>query len=82
MWEVRTALLIKHDTLGITPNTIHWATGLNGRVTTAKFVKDEENLHFASIYAPHDPAERVLFFQDLFLSDLISDNMNPTRRRL
>ena len=72
-----TGLLIKHDTLGITPNSIHWATGLNGRITTAKFVKDEEDLHFASIYAPHDPAERVLFFQDLFLSDLISDNTLP-----
>ena len=69
-----TALLIKHDTLGITPNSIHWSTGLNGRVTTAQFTKDEEGMHFASIYAPHDPTERVQFFQDLFLSDLISED--------
>ena len=67
-----TAILINHAALDIKPEDISWATGLDGRVTTALFEKDDEKHHFASVYGPHEGTERITFFNQLFATDLIS----------
>ena len=69
-----TAILINHNALDVKPEDISWATGLDGRVTTALFEKDEEKHQFASIYAPHEGTERVTFYINLFATELISKN--------